>query len=57
MIYNTRLFSRSQWGRTGEGQRVETCSVCLELLSFRGAHVNMARLEFWNRGVSETSKV
>lgn len=57
MIYCTRVISRSKWCRLREGQRFITFRVCLELFSFRGAHVNMAKLDFWKPGVSETSEV
>lgn len=57
VIYCTHLISRSRWWRPGEGQRFLTFLLCLELLSFRGANVNMARLDYWKPGVSVTSEV
>lgn len=57
MIYCTRVISRSKWCRLREGQRFITFRVCLELFSFGGAHVNMARLDFWKPGVSDTCEV
>jgi hypothetical protein len=40
-----------------EGERFETFLISLELLSYRGFDVNLARLDFWKPRVSENSEV